>query len=136
MSRGCAYLDRPRARVNLTRGCVVTIDRIEPNMTRDEAAVEVEYATATATQTRSRRKESAAAATGFATSASNGIALVSCPRRGAYIELGTNPGQELLVSVRPTRSGRSVVKSHHVEFSEGWQLGSADTAATVDTTAR
>ncbi|GHJ60382.1 hypothetical protein NOK12_29000 [Nocardioides sp. OK12] len=105
-------------------------------MTRDEAAVEVEYAICYLDADALAQEGVGGSGYGLRDVSVERYCSRLVPAEGAYIELGTNPGQELLVSVRPIRSGRSVVKSHHVEFSEGWQLGSADTAATVDTTAR
>ena len=52
------------------------------------------------------------------------------------MRLGAKHGQELLVGITTTKPGRSVVRSHRIEFSEGWRHGTADIHVEVDTKAR
>ena len=58
------------------------------------------------------------------------------PAEGASMRLGNEPGQELLVGITTTRPGRSVIRGHRIEFSEGWRRGSADIQVSVVVKAR
>jgi len=114
----------------------IDIESIEPHVTRDGAAVKVEYAIC------HLDLESLAA---------DGVSSVgygmpdryirrSCtrlvPAEGAAMRLGSRPGQELLVGVTTTRPGRSVIRRHRIAFREGWRRGTADIRATVVLKAR
>lgn len=114
----------------------VTIDDIEPNIKRDGAAVVVEYSVCQLDADALAADRVGGNGYGLGDASVERYCSSLVPAAGTTIELGTTPGEELLVSVRATRSGRSVVRSHSIEFSEGWQRGDAIIYATVDLTAR
>lgn len=102
----------------------MTIRDIAPGMTNDGAAVVVDYAICDldpATLAADR-------VSGFGYGLRDGDLDRYCrrvlPAEGASLQLGTEPGRDLLVGVTASRPGRTVIRSHHITFDEGWQRGS------------
>jgi hypothetical protein len=58
------------------------------------------------------------------------------PAVGATFRLRSEPPEELLVGVTPTRPGRTVITGHRISFRVGWQVGSDDIGVTVKLRAR
>ena len=48
------------------------------------------------------------------------------PAVGATFALRSQPPEELLVGVTPTRDGRTVITGHRMTFGVGWQRGTAE----------
>lgn len=58
------------------------------------------------------------------------------PATGASFPLRSQPPQELLVGVTPTRPGRTVILSHRMSFRVGWQRGSEEIDVELQLVAR
>jgi hypothetical protein len=109
----------------------IVITSIKPQMSTDGAAAVVKYVICDldpATLT-------AEGVSGFGYGAPDKELTRYCtrvvPAEGASMRLGTTPAEELLVGVTPTQPGRTVIRSHRIEFTEGWQRGSANIHAEV-----
>lgn len=48
------------------------------------------------------------------------------PAEGATLPLRSDPPQEVLLGVTPTRPGRTVISGHRMSFGVGWRRGSAE----------
>lgn len=114
----------------------VTIDRLEPDFASDRAELEVEYAICHLDADALAEDQVGSSGYGVRDADVQRYCSRLTPAEGSSIELGTEPGQELLASFRTTRPGRSVVESHRIEFSEAWQRGTADILVTIDITSR
>lgn len=102
---------------------VLSIHNIEPELTRDGAGVKVEYVVC---HHDPGAMQAGTTSVGYGMRDSHVLRVCDrlVPAAGASFELGAVPGQELLVGVTTTRPGRSVVRSHRIEFSQGWRHGS------------
>lgn len=104
----------------------ITIRDIVPRITDDGAAVVVEYAICDLDPA----TLAVDGVSGFGFGLGDGDLDRYCrrvlPARGASLQLGTEPGRDLLVGVTASRAGRTVIRSHHITFSEGWQRGGDD----------
>ena len=109
----------------------IHIDRIEPVVTDDGAAVDVDYAICHLDPELLAADGVSGSGYGMPDRDARRYCTRLVPAEGATMRLGTNPGQELLVGVTTTRPGRSVIRSHRIEFSEGWRDGTADIHASV-----
>lgn len=114
---------------------VLEIEHLAPRATTDGAAVEVEYLVCEL----DGRVLAADGVVGFGYGLPGADVGKYCrrtwPAVGSTIALGTEPRQDLIVGVTPTRPGRTVVDHHVIRFAEGWQHGEDDIHATVDLTA-
>jgi hypothetical protein len=114
----------------------VHIESIEPDVTRDGAAVKVDYAICHLDPDVLAAEGVTSSGYGMLDRYTRRICTLLVPAEGASMRLGTKPGQELLVGITTTRPGRSVIRSHRIEFSEGWRHGTADIHVEVDIKAR
>lgn len=114
----------------------IDIDSIEPYITRDGAAVKVDYAICHLDPDVLAAEGVAGSGYGMLDRHARRYCTYLVPAEGASMRLGTKPGQELLVGITTTRAGRSIVRSHRIEFSEGWRHGTADIHVEVDIKAR
>lgn len=114
----------------------IDIEGIEPNVTSDGAAVKVDYAVCHLDPTVLAAERVSSSGYGMRDHHVRRYCTRLVPAEAASMQLGTKPGQELLVGVTPTRPGRSIIRSHLIEFSEGWRQGTAEIHASVDIKAR
>lgn len=114
----------------------IDIDSINPNVTRDGAAVQVNYAVCQLDAQVLAAEGVSGSGYGMRDHHVRRYCTRLVPAEGATMRLGTKPGQELLVGVTTTQPGRSVIRSHRIEFHEGWRRGAAEIHASVDITAR
>lgn len=114
----------------------IEIEGINPNITSDGAAVKVEYAICHLDPAVLAAEGVSSSGYGMHDHHVRRYCTRLAPVEAASMQLGTKPGQELLVGVTPTRPGRSIIRSHLIEFSEGWRQGTAKIHASVDIRAR
>lgn len=110
----------------------IDIDSIEPNVTTDGAAMKVDYAVCHLDPTVLAANGVSGSGYGMSDRHVHRYCTRLVPAEGASMRLGIKPGQELLVGVTTTQPGRSVIRSHRIEFSEGWRQGTAEIHASVD----
>lgn len=115
---------------------VLHIRSIEPNIPQDGAAAHVEYVVCHLDPEVLAADGVNSVGYGMPDKTVHRACRRLEPVEGADFELGAVPGQELLVGVTTTRPGHTVIRSHRIEFTEGWRRGSADIHAEVDIRAR
>lgn len=104
----------------------ITIYDIAPRMTDDGAAVVVDYAICDLDPATLAAERVGGFGYGLRDSDLHRYCRRVLPAKGTSLRLGTEPGRDLLVGVTATRPGRTVIRSHHITFGEGWQRGSDD----------
>ena len=114
----------------------IDIADIEPDVTHDGAAVKVDYAICQLDPEALAADGVSSAGYGMLDRHTRHYCTRLVPAEGASMRLGNEPGQELLVGITTTRPGRSVIRGHRIEFSEGWRRGSADIQVSVVVKAR
>lgn len=100
---------------------LVTIRGIEPHLAVDDAAVEVEYLVCVLDPEVLARDGSFIM--GGVTADVDRYCTSTRPAVGSTLHLRSQPREQLIVGITPTRPGRSVVLGHRLSFGVGWQLG-------------
>lgn len=101
----------------------VTITDLEPRFGVDEAKVRVQYLICELDQKQLAAEGVGAFGFGGGEVAVERYCSATRPAVGSEFHLRSNPSEELIVGLTPTRPGRSVVRSFAIEFDDGWRHG-------------
>jgi hypothetical protein len=100
----------------------ITIRRVRPDIGEDDGRVRVDYAICQLDPEAVKPPlEGVGYGSGDDDMARDCTTLK--PAEGATMRLGVEPGDELVVGVTPTALGRTVLRDHRIDFSQGWQRG-------------
>lgn len=104
----------------------VTISHFEPRIATDGAEVELEYLICELNPGALSRDGVTAFGYGLHARHVDRYCTRTWPAEGATFSLRSEPRQELLVGITPTRAGRTVIHGHHMSYTVGWQVGSEE----------
>lgn len=115
----------------------VRITSLEPVIEVDGAAVTVEYAICELDQEALAADGVSGFGYGVPARDVDRYCARTRPAENAVLHLRSEPREELIVGLTPTRPGRTVITGHQIEFRVGWQRGSdeIDVNVTIDVSA-
>ena len=99
----------------------VSIRGLEPHIVVDEAAVEIEYLICVLDPGVLERD--GAFIMGGDSAHVDHYCASTRPAVGSTLRLRSEPREQLIVGITPTRPGRSVIRGHRLSFGVGWQVG-------------
>lgn len=114
----------------------VTITGLEPEFRRDGAAATVEYLICELDPAVLAEEGVVGFGAGLRSRAVDRYCTSTRPAVGATFRLRSQPPEEVLVGVTPTRPGRTAIARHHMSFDVGWQRGSDEIDVDVVVVAR
>lgn len=114
----------------------VTITDIEPIVRTDGTEAEVEYLICQLDQDFLEQEGVGTFAYGASDRDLDRYCISTTPAEGATYDPSGDSLQELIVGVTATRTGRTIITGHHLEFEDGWRVGDDDIAVEIDLAVR